>query len=80
MDVVDESGSEQLAVTNTLHKLRVDRHGDPNPKPNTNPNPNPNPKQARAARAASTLTLTLTLPLPLTLTRHARREQLQGSP
>eukprot|EP00964_Phaeocystis_antarctica_P089799 scaffold57351_cov50-Phaeocystis_antarctica.AAC.5 len=26
MDVVDESGSEQLAVTNTLHKLRVDRH------------------------------------------------------
>ena len=29
MDVVDESGSEQLAVTNTLHKLRVDRHGVP---------------------------------------------------
>ena len=29
MDVVDESGSEQLAVTDTLHKLRVDRHGVP---------------------------------------------------
>ena len=29
MDVVDESGSEQLAVTNTLHKLRIDRHGVP---------------------------------------------------
>ena len=29
MDVVDDSGSEQLAVTNTLHKLRVDRHGVP---------------------------------------------------
>ena len=29
MDVVDESGSEQLAVTDTLHKLRIDRHGVP---------------------------------------------------
>lgn len=29
MDVVDESGSEQLAVTDTLHKLRVDRNGVP---------------------------------------------------
>ena len=26
-DVVDESGSQQLAVTDTLHKLRVDRNG-----------------------------------------------------
>ena len=28
-DVVDESGSQQLAVTDTLHKLRVDRNGVP---------------------------------------------------
>ena len=28
-DVVDESGLQQLAVTDTLQKLRVDRHGTP---------------------------------------------------
>lgn len=29
MEVTDESGSQELAVTDTLHKLRMDRHGAP---------------------------------------------------
>lgn len=28
-EVTDDSGSQQLAVTDTLHKLRMDRHGVP---------------------------------------------------